>query len=58
MFYSVTMFRTSNPEDSASSDLQGTAPKGRGGEPGYLEVYNKGQVVLKRLLLIKENQRS
>lgn len=27
MFYSVTMFRTSNPEDSASSDLQGTAPK-------------------------------
>lgn len=31
MFYSVTMFRTSNPEDSASSDLQGTAPKDEAG---------------------------
>ena len=46
MFYSVTMFRTSSPGDGTSSDLGRSAPKGRGEEPGYIEVYNKGQVVL------------
>ena len=50
MFYSVKIFRTSSPGDSTSSDLEGTAAKRRGEEPGYIEVLQQraGSFNLKR----------
>ena len=51
MFYSVGIFRTSDPRDSISSDPEGTAPRrqGWGGVGGVcsscIEVFDKCQVV-------------
>ena len=53
MFYSVGIFRTSDPRDSISSDPEGTAPSrqgwgwGRVGGvcSGCIEVFDKCQVV-------------
>ena len=55
MFYSVGIFRTSDPRDSISSDPEGTAPRRQGWGCGWgwvggvcsscIEVFDKCQAV-------------
>ena len=45
-FYSVRMFETSSPGDSTSSNRERTALRRGGEEPGYVEVFSRGQVIL------------
>ena len=59
MFYLVGIFRTSSLGDSISDYLERTAPRRWvGEESGYIEVLQgrAGDLNIKRLLLIKENQ--
>ena len=55
--YLLGTFRTSNLEDSISSDPERTAPRKRGKKTGFIETWNEGLAVWTRkvILWIKEN---
>ena len=59
MFYSMRIFRTSNPGDSISSNLERTATRRGCEEPDYIEVLQQktGSLNIQRLLLIKKKKR-
>ena len=58
MFYLVGIFRTSRPEDSISSDPEGTVPRRWGGRVRLHRRLQQveGSLNIKRLFLIKGNQ--
>ena len=56
IFYSGDKTEDLSPRGSISSKPEKTTPRRQGGSQGIQEFCNKGQVVNKRLLLIKEKQ--